>query len=121
MRVTLEDVLAAARTLAALDDAGADDGALARARDRMLLRAAAAQALRRATGRAHPRYGDGGLAAAADSVRRDAGLWSAAPSCAAMLRAGATVCAMLAEPRSGGLDMAVEPVQPAHRDAGGEP
>jgi hypothetical protein len=125
MRVTLEDVLAAARTLAALDDEGAPERAIARAETLILARAREAQAVRRACGRAHIHYGDGGIAAAADSVRRDLDLPTSPPSCAAMLRAGARVCARLAParptPGSGGLDMAIEPVEPAHGDPGREP
>jgi hypothetical protein len=122
-RVTLEDVLAAARTLAALDERGGSERALDDACALMLERAETAWRMRLARGRAHPDYGDGGIAAAADSVRRSLDLPTRPPSCAAMLRAGARVCAALATPRpgSGRLDMTVEPVEPAHGQPGGQP
>jgi hypothetical protein len=98
MFVTLDDVLAATAALAALDEAGAPDAALDRAAERIIARARVAQATRRRTGRAHLRFGDGGLAAAAHSLRRE-GPHRAAPGCGAMLRSAARLCAILAPPR----------------------
>lgn len=60
--LTLEDILAAARCIAVSARAGRDPDGVAHA---LVGASGIALAMRIATGRAHPRYGDGSLSAAA--------------------------------------------------------
>lgn len=95
---TLEDVLAAARLLAraeALGAGGGDREALALS---MLARAGAARVHRRRTGRAHPRYGDGSLAAAAASLPEGRLSPDMGPAARRrLLRGVGLICGLLAE------------------------
>lgn len=93
LALTLEDILAAARALGALHEAGADDRALERAARRLLAGARIARRRRALTGRADPRFGDGSLAAAASSLRAREGL--RAPGRRALLLGAATICQAL--------------------------
>lgn len=91
--LTLEDVLAAVRWVAREEAAGGSGDAACAA---LLARAETAAAHRRRTGRAHPDYGDGSIAAAALSLRRGEGAGGGRRD---LLSAGAVVCRMLAERR----------------------
>ncbi len=90
MTLTLGDALAVIRLAAAAPEDAASLTVEA------LRRAGAADAHRRRWGRAHPCHGDGSLAAAAASMAMERQS-AARPTMVAILRAGAAVCAVLAE------------------------
>lgn len=91
-RLTIEDVLAVVRAIAAPGQCAEALEAEAR---RIVGRAHLARLHREATGRAHPDFGDGSLSAAAGLWGRSRG-HTPRPTRAALLRAGAAACRVLA-------------------------